>query len=362
MVDGVRVVSGDSGFLEDIRGKDFVFVLVLGTTDTSLIPGITIAGASPELTHYTPPADAEYLVLGRCRVIPGIPVTPDGIPTPAVITRAAVKLAGAPVLVVDAGLRVKPLIPYVDVGGRPGGDIRSGSAVPLEVVEEVFYRSKLLGEQLAKLGRVIVVGESIPAGTTTSLAVLVGLGYDAWNRVSSASPINPHGLKRRVVEEALRNAKLRSDMSPLELVSRIGDPIMPAITGIVIGAFEADRDSKIILAGGTQMASIVALLKEIKREVLGNTAIGTTRWIVEDRQSDLKGLVEEIDPSVPVYAVNLDFSRAPYPGLRKYEEGYVKEGVGAGGACLIALASGRVGLEELHNAIYEEYSRLVNAK
>ncbi len=33
-----------------------LFTLIIGTTDVSLIPGITIAGATPELTMFTPAA------------------------------------------------------------------------------------------------------------------------------------------------------------------------------------------------------------------------------------------------------------------------------------------------------------------
>ena len=43
----------------------------------------------------------------------------------------------------------------------------------------------------------IVVGESIPGGTTTALAVLRALGIDARFKVSSSMPENPHNLKTR---------------------------------------------------------------------------------------------------------------------------------------------------------------------
>jgi len=64
-----------------------LFVLVIGTTDVSLVPGITLAGATPELTHFTPAADAEYLLTGETRSLRGVPITPSGLPTPALISR-----------------------------------------------------------------------------------------------------------------------------------------------------------------------------------------------------------------------------------------------------------------------------------
>ncbi|MEM4611406.1 MAG: hypothetical protein QXS95_01505, partial [Candidatus Nitrosocaldus sp.] len=75
-------------FLNSIAGKDFRFVLVISYTETAEVDGITVAGANKDLVRFTPPADAEFLYLGRCRCIDSVPATPDGKPTPAVITRA----------------------------------------------------------------------------------------------------------------------------------------------------------------------------------------------------------------------------------------------------------------------------------
>jgi|GEM_PF-4430311 len=113
---GYTVMGDFSRFEEAIR-RGFMLLLVTGTTDTSLIPGLTIAGASPDLTHFTPAADAEYLIFGKTKSVPGIPVTPDGKPTPAILTRSALSVIDAGALVVNAGTRVKPLVPIVELGG-----------------------------------------------------------------------------------------------------------------------------------------------------------------------------------------------------------------------------------------------------
>ena len=69
-----------------------------------------------------------------------------------------------------------------------------------------------------------------------------------------------------------------------------------------------------------------------------------------------------IEPSIPIISINLDFSEAPHEGLRYYERGYVKEGVGAGGTALIAhLLTGK-SVKELEDAIYEEYGKLTSKK
>src|SRR4030043_1619967 len=183
-------------FLDEIRGKKPLFVCTIATTETAKIPRISAAGKYPEFTDYTPPADAELLLLGKCKCIAGVPVTPDGIPTPALITMSALKLADVPVLVVSGGLRVKPFIPFLELGGNPGRDIRSGNAV--DNVEEIIRRATIAGENLAKTADYLVIGESIPGGTTTALGVLSAMGVDAEGKVSSSRPENPHGLKTEI--------------------------------------------------------------------------------------------------------------------------------------------------------------------
>ena len=71
----------------------------------------------------------------------------------------------------------------------------------------------------------------------------------------------------------------------------------------------------------------------------------------------IRDSVRMIYPSAPIIAYNLDFSNAPHEGLRYYERGYVKEGVGAGGTCIAAAVRG-VADQKLLHSIYEEYERL----
>ncbi len=191
-------------FLSEIEGKKPLFIATIATTETGKIPGLSAAGANPDFTDFTPPADAELLLLGKCKSIRGVPITPEGIPTPALITTSALHLADIPVLVVNGGVKVKPQIPYIDVNGSPGRDIRTGNSV--DNVEEVIERAKIVGEQLAKVSDYLVIGESIPGGTTTALGVLTALGIDAHGKVSSTLPLNPHNLKAEVVASGLKAA------------------------------------------------------------------------------------------------------------------------------------------------------------
>ena len=68
-----------------------------------------------------------------------------------------------------------------------------------------------------------------------------------------------------------------------------------------------------------------------------NIAIATTAWVSEDPAADLRGLMQQLPVAMPLYATGLDFSISKHQNLRLYEEGYVKEGVGAGALALTAM-------------------------
>ena len=348
-------------FLDEIDGKNPLFVCTIATTETAKIAGLSAAGKFPDFTDFTPPADAELLLLGKCKSIAGVPVTPDGIPTPALITMSALRLADIPVLVVSGGVKVKPQIPFVDLGGNSGRDIRTGDAV--DNVEEVLERAKVAGENLAKTADYLVIGESIPGGTTTALGVLSALGISAEGKVSSSMPENPHGLKAEVVKAGLTAAGESFGSlakNPIKAISCVGDPMMPALAGLVIGAA---RQAPVLMAGGTQMSAILAIINALNPEVLCNVAVGTTRWVANDKSSDLKGIVTQFC-DVPILAADLDFGSSRFEGLKAYETGIVKEGVGAGGASIAAMAKlgGAVTKDLLLKAIERNYAVLMAMK
>ena len=178
------ITASDRLAVKSFATKNPVFVCVISYTATSEISGLTVAGANAELVKYTSPADAEFLYCGRCSCIDVVPATPDGKPTPALITRTALQLARIPLLVVDAGAKVKPSIPYVSFGVEPGRNIMNENAMDISNVKRAFEHGELLGKQLAIMSDLTVVGESIPGGTTTALAVLRALGIDARFKVS----------------------------------------------------------------------------------------------------------------------------------------------------------------------------------
>jgi NaMN:DMB phosphoribosyltransferase len=147
---------------------------------------------------------------------------------------------------------------------------------------------------------------------------------------------------------------------PEKAISCIGDPMMTAFAGLVLGAAER---VPVLMAGGTQMGAVLAIVKALNNHVLDNLAIGTTRWVTGDKTSDLKGIVTQI-ADVPILAADLDFSQSRFEGLKAYERGVVKEGVGAGGAAIASMvkSNGAVTKETLLRAIEKNYELLTGLK
>jgi uncharacterized protein (TIGR00303 family) len=357
------ITASDRLAVKSFATKAPVFVCVISYTATSEISGLTVAGANAELVKYTSPADVEFLYRGRCSCIDVVPATPDGKPTPALITRTALQLARIPLLVVDAGAKVKPSIPYISFGVEPGRNIINENAMDIPSVKRAFEHGELLGKQLAIISDLIVVGESIPGGTTTALAVLRALGIDARFKVSSSMPENPHNLKNKVVDSAIKRViadGIGRISSPFEAISTFGDPMMPSVAGIASGVLSAN--GKVMLAGGTQMSAVVAILKRHGRSLNG-LCIGTTTYVTKDPSSDLSGLVRMASERVPILSCDLHLGESSKPGLQAFAKGFVKEGVGAGGASIVAITKsrGKITGKKLMNAIEKEYEVSIEA-
>jgi len=349
-------------FAERWRGQQPLMCVVLAHTDTCMIAGLSAAGVSEELRPLTPAADAEVVLDGIPWCLPELPSNPLGAPGPAGITRAAARLGGFDVGFVGLGLRVWPQVACVHIDTRPGGNIEYGQAVPH--ASELLEAGYALGRDLARRSHCVVLGESVPGGTTTALALLLALGYAADGRVSGSQPGNAHALKTRVAHAALRAAGLHVGeglVDPLGSVAQLGDPMQPVVAGAALGA--VGSGALVLLAGGSQMLAVSALIKAVGGpQPLDEIAVGTTRWIIADPAADVLGLAHDISPTLPILAANLDFSTSRHTPLHAYEQFMVKEGVGAGGACVVAVLSSQATIEQLEATIDEVYDQLLRSE
>ncbi|MGB9901416.1 nicotinate mononucleotide-dependent phosphoribosyltransferase CobT [Methanothrix sp.] len=312
----------------DLRPSRPLFMCIISNTHVGKIPGVSAAGVTPELTFYTPGADAELVEFNRIVTMPGLPETPGGCPTPGIITRAALSLTGVPALFVASGLEKKPAVPYVELGGAAGGDIRYAPGVP--EAPAIMERAELLGRKVSTLSDCIFIGESIAGGTTTALAVLHAIGYNG--SVSSSFDANPIELKLEIVRQALKRCdaepgEFRNDI--MRAIVEFGDPMIPCALGLLKGIGTSTR---VVLSGGTQLAAVLLLARRLGID--GDFSIATTKYVAEDRSASFRNIVE--DSGWPYHVVDPGLERSRIPVIQAFTRGFVKEGVGAGGAALLA--------------------------
>jgi uncharacterized protein (TIGR00303 family) len=322
------------------QGQKPGFICVLGFTETGLIPGISAAGATPADRQFTAVADAEFLINGpQPQTKYPLPPLQQGA-SPVLISRAVVSALSLPVYVFNAGLPVAPSVPVIDLAGRPAQCLTTGQAMPGTQVQDLFQQGLDWGEQLARQHPYLVISECVVGGTTTALALLTGLGYAARNKVNSSHPQCNHDQKWQVVEQGLQAmsqvASGLTPFSPQDWVAAVGDPMQIVVAGMAIAA---SRTCGVLLAGGTQMIAVYALARALATSQHlvwhpDNVVVGTTRWVAADPTGDTVGLADLV--AVPLIASQLSFAQSQYPQLQVYEQGFVKEGVGAGGAAVVA--------------------------
>jgi uncharacterized protein (TIGR00303 family) len=323
-------------WLQRYRHQQPLYACILGFTETALIPGISAAGATPESRRYTAIADAEFLVNGMTEKVhyPLPPLTQGA--SPVFISRAVLENQTIPTYIFNAGLPIPPSVPAIELGNAPAQCVSTGNALPPEVVQTLFQQGLVQGEKLAAIAAegYLILSECVVAGTTTALAVLTGLGIDARGKVNSSHPHCNHDQKWSLVTQGL--AHLPENPNPWAVVSAVGDPMQVVVAGMLLSA---SNRCGVLLGGGTQMLAVYALARAIAQyEGIpwqpDQVVVGTTRWVTEDATADAVGLAKTIG-DVPLLATQLSFANAHFPQLQAYEQGFVKEGVGAG-ACAIA--------------------------
>ncbi len=317
------------GFLSEIPEiafKNPLFCSILGNTIISTIPGVSGAGATPEKTLLTPVLDAELITWGTITSHPVRPDTPTGCPTPASITRAMMELCRLQPLFINAGLCHIPTVPCLDVYGKAGEDPRFRNAVPH--AEALVRKGEVIGKFLSKGCDMLILGECVPGGTTTALCVLRALGYEA--SVSSSFVTNPVSIKEEICRLALGRINKDQITSPLDIIRYAGDPMMPVAVGIA-----KTFSGKLILAGGTQMLAVSALLKDQVRSL---PYVVTTSYVRDDPSANVQHIAAQID--LDIIFVDPGFGDIGHAGLARYCIGEVKEGMGAGGAMFLAYLLG----------------------
>ena len=316
------------------------FCCVMGFTDTGLYPGISAAGKSVADRKTTAIADLEFLVKGHSPYLQyPLPPLVSGA-SPAFITRAIASKLKWPMWVMNAGSHIRPPFACIDLGGKPAKSLARGNALEISVVMNLFQAGVEWGQRLAAhIDGYIILSECVVGGTTTALGVLSALGYDAASKVNSSHKNCNHHQKWRLVQQGLSHLdhyQADSDIPlPFRAVSAVGDPMQIAMAGL---ALSLSNTCGVLLAGGTQMLAVYALMDAIAKNIeyewnRDSVVVGTTPWVVNDPTGDTIGLAKEIG-NVCLMTSDLNFQNSVVPELQAYEQGFVKEGVGAGGSAI----------------------------
>lgn len=336
----IKNIVGNIDFIESLRGKKATFLLALSNTQTANIKGITQAGI-PGKIYLTPTLDSEYVCTGEVRSLDNVAKTSKGVPTPALFTRAVHLLNPyGNIELLDLGLETKPKIDYFkihDFGISPSKSIALDAGIN---AMELFQKGLEFGQNYECKDDYIILAESVPSGTTTANATALALSYDCKNLFSSSFKDAPNSVREETINSALKNIKSDDDL--FKILGRVSDNMLIFNAGFILGL---NNKIKVVLAGGTQMAGVLLIVNTILKTMDGkietsNLALCTTKWVYEDKNSDIKALLEMLDFDINAYYPEFDFSTSEHPALKLYDQGEAKEGVGAGGALVYGLING----------------------
>ncbi|WP_420836719.1 nicotinate mononucleotide-dependent phosphoribosyltransferase CobT [Arcobacter arenosus] len=336
----INTITGKKDLIEYLRGKSASFLLSLSNTKTANIEGITQAGI-PGLIYLTPTLDSEFVCTGEVRSLENIAETPKGVPTPALITRAIHLLKPySNIEVLNLGLEIKPKVDYFklnDFDINPSNQIDLGAQID---AMGVFQKGLEFGKNYETKDDYIILAESVPSGTTTAAATALALGYDCKDLFSSSFKTVPNSIRTQTINKALENIDSKDEL--FDILGKISDNMLIFNAGFILGL---NNKKPLILAGGTQMACVLLIVNKIL-EIMGGEfdtsrlALCTTKWVYEDKNSDIKALLEMLDFEINSYYADFDFSLSSHPALKLYDEGEAKEGVGAGGCLVYGLLNG----------------------
>ncbi len=336
----IQTIIGNNQFIESLKDKKATFMLALSNTKTANIDGITQAGI-PGMIHLTPTLDSEFLCTGEVRSLDNIAETPKGVPTPALITRAIHLLSPyAHIELLDLGLEVTPKVNTACIHRfniTPSDSITTGANIDAKTI---FDKGVSFGKSYECQDDYLILGESVPSGTTTATATALALGYDAKSLFSSSFKHVPNSIRETTIRKALNNTNSQEDL--FDILGTVSDNMLIFNAGFILGV---NSRFKILLAGGTQMACVLLVANSMSRYMGAEVdsthlALCTTKWVAKDENSDIKALLEMLDFPINAYYADFDFSLSQHPALKLYDEGEAKEGVGAGGALMYGFLNG----------------------
>lgn len=314
------------------------FLLASSVTRTCDIEGISDY-STPWEPSLAPTLDCEFITNEKMFSFNSPIDTSTSIPSPALITRAIHNLNPfSSIELLDLGLETKPQnVNLHSFGIEPSSSIATGANIDAKII---FSKGMDFGRSYELKGNYLILGESIFAGTTTAAASCLALGYTCKNDFSSGFTNNPSSTEAETIRQAIRQTTQK--MSNFDKLSIVSDNMLLFCAGFLL---EASRRFHVVLAGGVQMAAVLLIADKLREDVLmqlqsSNITLSTTAWVANDPHSDIKHLLSLLSYTPHALYTEFTFQDTEIPIFKKYDEGKIKEGVGAGASLAYGATNG----------------------
>jgi len=336
----INTITGNKDFIEFYRGKKATFLLALSNTKTNEIPNL-IQTTSSELNHLISTINSEFLCLGEVRSIQDDKNYLKYVQTSALITRAVHTLNPySNIEILNLGLQVKPKLSYFktyDFDMKESRRIDDGANIN---ALEVFQKAITFAQKFECKDDYIILGESVLAGTTTAKATALALGYDVQDKFSSSFSNESNDIKQSTITKALSRINKNDDV--FSILGKVSDNMLIFTAGFILGL---NNKIPIILAGGTQMACVLLIVNSILKQMDGriessNLCLCTTTHKNDNKNSNLKSIINMCDFKVNSYYANFDFSLSNHPTLKLYNQDEVKDTTAAGASLVYGYLNG----------------------
>lgn len=368
----LNILSNRSGKRNQLK-----FNLVLASTELSDLDGLSAAGKDPASRRLTPALDAEALCHSLENLPVRLPVSPAGVTSPVVLTKAALAFLEPQLEIIDAGSFQKPSVTHRRLNDEIAKLPKQSNicrSLDKETVNYLFRQGLSDAESGEDLE---LIAECVPGGTTSAALVLAltaseddsshMLHPEKVASYCSSSLLGAKSQKITFIKEQLdfiekEQRRLLPEIisdclrDPLEAISLAGDAMQAYAAGYLMG--RSAKGQTTILAGGSQMIAVYRIASLLTPpELLAKTSlIATTKYVALDKDAKVKELAAR--NKAPLISVDPHLKDSIHEGLRAYENGHVKEGVGAGAACLMAYTLAKVSGEELLTEIDKTYGTL----
>ena len=188
----------------------------------------------------------------------------------------------------------------------------------------IFTKGADAGRRYELKGNYLILAQSTNTPNTEIEAMLLALGYSCKESVSKASSSDLDSLSE--------------EMSSFEKLSLLGERTLLFYAGFIL---EASRRFHVVLAGGFEMAACLLVADKLREDIFmrvksDNITLATTRWTLENKNSDIKAFLSELSYIPHAIFTDFSFKSSEIATLHQYDEGKVQESTGMGAALAYA--------------------------